>query len=234
MSAIQLTGSTTLLPSMQRAAEAYMARHASRIVINGGCGTARGYKALLDGTTDVAMASGPAADEVAAQAAARGLAFQATVVGHDAILQLVHAANPVASLSLQQLGDIFTGRVDNWRSVGGPDAPIAVLVGPPGGGISRSWHALVLGADDTLTPQRRVMAAEERLAHIAAHRFAVTYVADSAALGPRVRTLRVNGMASTSAHYPLHATMQLVTLGAASAPAARFIAHAAGRRHEPA
>jgi phosphate transport system substrate-binding protein len=219
--ALQLTGSTTLLPRMQRIAEAYMETHAVRIVVNGGCGTARGYKALLDGTTDIAMASGTAPDELAAAADARGLPFRATVVRRDAIVPVVHAANPVAALSLQQLRNVFTGRIADWARLGGPRAPIEVLVGPPTGGVSTSWRQRLLGVDDTYTPLARVLGTDERLARMAAHPFAITY-APHVALPRQLKVLRIADHGA-----PVYAPLMLVTLGPWTLPAARFIAYAA-------
>jgi phosphate transport system substrate-binding protein len=227
--ALQLTGTTTLLPRMQRVAEAYMETHAVRVVIDDGCGTARGYKALLDGTTDIAMASGTVPDDLAAAATARGVAFRTTVVTQDAILALVHAANPLATLTLLQLRNIFTGRVANWRALGGQDAPIEVLVGPPTGGVSSSWRRRLLGDDDTFTPLARVLGTNDRLARMAARPFAVTYLPHMALPTHRVKAVRVDGIAADLAPlaYPLHAPMMLVTLGAPALAAHRFIAYAA-------
>jgi phosphate transport system substrate-binding protein len=223
MPALQLTGSTTLLPRMQRIAEAYMETHAVRIVVNGGCGTARGYKALLDGTTDIAMASGTAPDDLAAAAAARGLPFRATVVRRDAIVPLVHASNPVDALTLLQLRNVFTGRIADWARLGGPRAPIEVLVGPPTGGVSTSWRQRLLGADDTCTPLARVLGTADRLARMAARPFAITY-APHMAVPPHLKVLRI---ADTAPGDKVFAPLMLVTLGPWTLPAARFIAYAA-------
>jgi phosphate transport system substrate-binding protein len=225
---LQLTGSTTLLPRMQRAAEAYMGLHPARIVINGGCGTTRGYKALLDGTTHVAMASSKAPGDMTAVAAARGLAFRETVVARDAILALVHASNPLTMASLRDLRNIFTGRIANWRQLGGIDAPIDVLVGPPAGGVSASWRGMVLGADDTLLPSARVLPMAERIARVAAQPYAITYVAQTTVDTRRLKVLRVEDTTpGAAAAYPLHAPMMLVTLGTVAPAAAQFIAFAA-------
>jgi phosphate transport system substrate-binding protein len=231
---LQLTGSTTLLPRMQRAAEAYMDTHPDRIVINGGCGTTRGYKALLDGTTDIAMASGAPPDQFATVMASRGQRFRVQIVSHDAILAIVHAANPLRTVSRLALRNIFTGRVANWRQLGGPDAPIEVLVGPPAGGVSVSWRNGVYGAEDTTTPQARVMGMDERIARVTLQPHAITYAAQPG-YAPRAKVLRIAGLAPGDQAYAPRAPMMLVTLGAATPAAARFIAFAAtvaGTEHE--
>lgn len=228
--ALQLSGSTTLLASIQRAAEAYMRTHAARIVVNGGVGTARGYKALLDGATDVAMASGAAPDELAAGAAARGLSFRETVVARDAILALLHPSNPVEVLTLAELRAIYTGRIANWRALGGPDAAIEVLVGPPTGGVTSSWRASIVGDDATFTPRARVLGAGERAARLAAHPAAIGYLPAMALPARGLKIPRIaRGAGDRTAPEPAQAPLMLVTLGAPSALAARFIAHAATR-----
>ena len=114
---------------MQRAAEMYMDLHAGRIVIDGGCGTARGYQALLDGTTDIAMASGvverggslPAC--IAARRGAIDLAAMTRplsdseddagarqyLVARDRIGVIVHRTLPVAGLTQAQVRGLFAG-----------------------------------------------------------------------------------------------------------------------------
>jgi phosphate transport system substrate-binding protein len=228
--ALQLTGSTTMQPRMQRVAESYMGAHDARIVVNGGCGTARGYKALLDGVTDIAMASGAQSDVLSAEAAARGLAFDASIVSRDAIVPVVHPSNPVSTLTLRQLGNIFTGRTASWHAFGGPDEAIEVLVGPPTGGVSISWRRLVLGDEDTYTPSCLVLDAAARLARVATRPFAISFMPEAAVAAARVKLLRVDGIAAdlSPLRYPLHAPMMLVTLGPPTPAMARFIAYAVG------
>ncbi|MBU1878941.1 MAG: PstS family phosphate ABC transporter substrate-binding protein, partial [Chloroflexi bacterium] len=49
------------------------------------------------------------------------------VVARDAIAVVVHPSNPVSGLTLQQISDIYTGQITNWRQVGGEDRPIVLL-----------------------------------------------------------------------------------------------------------
>lgn len=229
--ALQLTGSSTMLAGIQRAAEAYMRTRPARIAVNGGVGTARGYKALLDGTTDVAMASGAAPFDLAAAAAARGLAFGATVVARDVILPLLHPANPVAVLTLAELGAIFSGRIVNWRELGGDDAAIEVLAGPPSGGVTGSWRSHVIGDGAGFTPRAVVRGADERMARVASCRSAITYLPQMALPPQRFKVPRIVSGAGRTAPLaaPAFAPLMLVTLGAAGPAAARFIAYAAAR-----
>jgi phosphate transport system substrate-binding protein len=105
-------------------AEAYrqVAPDVDVAVTGGGSGT--GIAGLLSGTVDVANASRSLTDEEIASARSKGIDPVEHQVAVDAIAVIVNPRNPVASLTIAQLADIFTGRVRNWRDVGGPDAPI--------------------------------------------------------------------------------------------------------------
>lgn len=242
--AVHLAGSTTLLPRIQRAAEAFMTTYPdATIVIVGAGGTARGYKALLDRTVDIAMASGNLPQQLASRVADQRTTLRSTVLSHEAIVPLVHISNPVTSLSMRQLRNIFSGRISNWREVGGRDAPIEVLAGMPTGGVFSSLKKLVLGNDDTFTPGALVLGTADRLARCADRPFAISYVPHMPLPDRRLKMLRVDGIeASRSAPaYPLRLPMMLVTHNAPSTSTRAFIAYAvasgeaepaAGDKHE--
>lgn len=83
-------------------------------------GSGKGVEALLAGKANVAGVSRPLkADEKAKK-------VLGTIIGYDAVAVFVHKDNPVSDLSKEQLKDIFTGKITNWKQVGGKDAPIAV------------------------------------------------------------------------------------------------------------
>jgi phosphate transport system substrate-binding protein len=234
--AVHVAGSTTLQPRIQRAAEAFMDQHpGATIVFVGGAGTARGYKALLDQTLDIAMASGYLPPEFTSRVAEQRIELHSTVVSHDAIVPLVHASNPVSNLSMRQLRNIFSGRSGNWSEFGWSNAAIEVLAGPPGGGVTNSWKELVLGEEDTYTPATLVLNTADRLARGAARPFAISYVSHMLLPDRRLKMVRVDGlMADGASHaYPLRVPMLLVTRAAPSAAARAFIAYAAaGSKHE--
>jgi phosphate transport system substrate-binding protein len=91
-------------------------------VTGGGSGT--GIAGLLNGTVDLANASRALNDGEVADAKAKGFTPEPHTVAIDALAVIVNPANPVERLTIAQLSDIFTGRIDNWREVGGKDAPI--------------------------------------------------------------------------------------------------------------
>jgi phosphate transport system substrate-binding protein len=108
-------------------AEAYgQIRPEVQIAVTGG-GSGTGIAALINGTVDMANASRRIKDEERAQAEANGVDPVEHTVAGDAIAVVVHPSNPVGGLTIPQLSDIFSGKITNWREVGGEDRPIVLL-----------------------------------------------------------------------------------------------------------
>ena len=124
---VQIKGSDTMVNLGQAWAEAYMEAHpeASIAVTGGGSGT--GIAAMIQGTTDIAESSRPMKDKERALAKERGANPVEHEVALDALSVIVNSANPVGKLTIDQLSDIFTGRITNWKQVGGPDEKIIIL-----------------------------------------------------------------------------------------------------------
>ena len=124
MQAQRIKGSDTVLPVAQQTAERFMALNPdARITVTGG-GTGVGISALLDGTTDIAMASRPIKFSEKMKVKSAGKEVEEVIVAYDALAVVVHPSNPVTNLTREQLEGIFTGRITNWKEVGGADMKI--------------------------------------------------------------------------------------------------------------
>ena len=123
---IKIKGSDTILPVSQKEAELYMKKDAgtSISVIGGGSGV--GIAALLDGTTDIAMASRKMKMSEKQKLIDAGKSVKETVIAFDALSVVVNNGNKISQLTREQLEDIFTGKTTNWKAVGGDDMPIVV------------------------------------------------------------------------------------------------------------
>lgn len=120
-------GSDTLVNLALAWAEAYMTLHPDvRISVTGG-GSGTGIAAMINGTTEIANASREIKPEELAAAKANGFDPIQFTVARDAIAIVVHPSNPVQSLTLQQLSDIYTGKITRWTQVGGENRPIVLL-----------------------------------------------------------------------------------------------------------
>ena len=123
---IKIKGSDTCLPISQKEAEQYMKTHAgsSISVIGGGSGV--GIAALFDGTTDIAMSSRPIKLSEKLKMQEAGKAYKQIIIGYDALSVIVHPENKVSQLTREQIEAIYTGKITNWKAVGGDDIAIVV------------------------------------------------------------------------------------------------------------
>jgi phosphate transport system substrate-binding protein len=121
---VKVTGSTTVLPIAQAAAEAYQkANPTVNIQVSGG-GSGVGVQSIGEKTVDIGMSS----REVTADEKTKYPGFVITPVALDGISVIVNAANnPVNSLTMTQVRDIYNGTITNWKDVGGKDMAIVVI-----------------------------------------------------------------------------------------------------------
>ncbi len=121
---IKIKGSDTVLPLSQKEAETYMKsnKNASITVIGGGSGV--GIAAFLDGTTDIAMSSRKMKLSEKMKLQDAGKAFKEVVISYDALSVIVNPSNKVTQLTREQMEGIFTGKIKNWKEVGGDDEKI--------------------------------------------------------------------------------------------------------------
>ncbi len=122
----RIKGSDTLLPLSQTLSEMYMADNPAAVVTVTGGGSGVGISALLEGTTDIAMASRAIKFTEKMKMKRSGREAQEFVVAYDALAVIVNPANPVTELTREQLEGIFRGRITNWKEVGGEDLRIVV------------------------------------------------------------------------------------------------------------
>ena len=108
-------------------AETYQAEYPDvRISVTGG-GSGTGIAALINGTVDIANASRKIKDEELTEAKSKGIEPVEHIIARDAIAVIVNPENPVSELTLQQIADIYSGKITNWLDVGGEDRPIVKL-----------------------------------------------------------------------------------------------------------
>src|SRR3990172_4313675 len=136
---ITYVGSSTVGEFMKEAAKMY---NKSTFKIDTGPESDGGENAAVVGKTDI----GGVAREVKPEILAKGV--KEVLIGKDAIGVLVNLANPVSDLSFAQLKGIFTGKITNWKEVGGPDLPVKVYVVNPQSATRKVFAKIVLGGED--------------------------------------------------------------------------------------
>lgn len=170
---IQNKGSDTIVNLALAWAERYQSANPDvRISVTGG-GSGTGIAALINGTVDLASASRQIKDEEVESARAKGIEPLEHIIARDAIAVVVNAENPVGELTLQQIADIYSGKITNWSEVGGEDRPIVKLSRETNSGthvyfletvlrLGRSDDKTLFSTDTLLLPSSEGIIAEVR------------------------------------------------------------------------
>ena len=210
---ITIKGSDTMVILGQRWAEAYMNAHPeARVQVTGG-GSGTGISALINGTTDICQASRDIKpkERVLLKQNQDSEAVEIPVA-QDGLAVYVHAANPVAAISIPQLKGIFTGRITNWRELGGPNKIIIVYSRESSAGTYVYFKDRVLDGLD-FTEYVQPMPGTAAVVHaVSKEKYGIGY--GGAAFASGIRTLKVSpdGRAPAIAptvetvatgHYPL-------------------------------
>lgn len=123
---IVVRGSDTEVNLALDLAETYMDQNEKVSIAVTGGGSGVGIAALINGKTDIANSSRAFKEEEAALALKRGVKVTPIIFAVDALVFIVHPAIGVDSLTIDQVADIFSGRISNWQSLGGEEAPISI------------------------------------------------------------------------------------------------------------
>ena len=119
---ISIKGSDTVLPLAQKEAENYMKKYPATTISVVGGGSGVGIAALIDGTTDIAMSSRDLKMEEKLKLKDKHI--KQVSIGVDALAIIVNTSNKINQLTREQLEGIFTGKITNWKEVGGADQKI--------------------------------------------------------------------------------------------------------------
>jgi phosphate transport system substrate-binding protein len=145
---VSIKGSDTMVNLSQKWAENYMKKipDASIQVTGGGSGT--GIAALLNGTVDIAIASRELKQKEYDKAKELGIYPQEFRVALDGIVVIVYPENPIDELTVDQIRDIFIGKIKNWKELGGNDSPITLYGRENSSGTYEFFKDHVLGKDN--------------------------------------------------------------------------------------
>ncbi|MDR1515022.1 MAG: phosphate ABC transporter substrate-binding protein [Synergistaceae bacterium] len=194
---ISINGSTTILPFAQSTAEAFMKINPStRISVSGG-GSGNGAKALIDGVTSIAAMSREMKSEEADAAKANGRNPVKHIVAVDCIVPVVHPSNPVKDLTTGQLRDIYSGKITNWKEVGGPDKKIAVIGRDTSSGTYEVWNEKIMKGEQ-VTPRALIVASSGALVQaVAGNTLAIGYDSLGYVNEKLIKALSIEGVQGT-------------------------------------
>jgi len=222
-----LTGSTTVLPIAQLCAEKFMDQHPDvNISVRGG-GSGVGIAALIDGTCDIAMASRPMKTKELKSARGKGINPLATVIAKDGIAIIVHPSNPLSEITLAQLKDIYTGKISNWKDVGGKPGKIVVISRDVASGTFEVFKKIVLKGAKTRADALMLASNKAVATTVEKTPGAIGYVG-LGYISSKVKALAVDGVEPTketvvSGKYKLARPLYLYTDGKPTGLAKEFI-----------
>ena len=121
--------------------------------------THNAYVNLLDGKADVIFVTSPSEEELA-MAEEKNIKMEVIPIVNEGFVFFVNAKNPVKSLTLQQIRDIYAGNITNWKDVGGQDKKIVAYQRPENSGSQTGMLDLVIGKDEIMDPPLEQVIAE--------------------------------------------------------------------------
>ncbi|OYT53822.1 MAG: phosphate-binding protein [Candidatus Altiarchaeales archaeon ex4484_2] len=222
---ITIAGSTTVQPISNQAVEAYTAKNPNvKISVQGG-GSGTGVRMVSEGSVDIGAASRDLKDSE--MEATPSLVTH--TIAHDGIAVIVHPGNSIEGLSLQQIQDIFAGKITNYREVGGPDMEIVVIIREEGSGTRATFEELVMdgggvsNSEDVLQkPSNGAVRAT-----VSGNENAISYVG-LGYIDESVKALQVDGVTPSTAtigdgSYPISRNLYYITNGQPTGEVKRYI-----------
>lgn len=204
---VTVKGSDTMVVLGQRWAEEYMKKHAATTIQVTGGGSGTGISALINGTTDVCEASRAMKDVEKKQLADKAGAPPVEItVAKDGLSVYVNDSNPINELTMDQLKQIFTGKVDNWKALGGADSKIIPYSRENSSGTYVFFKEHVLQNAD-YTPRAQAMPGTAAVVNaVVKEKFGIGY--GGAAYAKGIKVLKIKKDAATPAIAPADATIK--------------------------
>jgi phosphate transport system substrate-binding protein len=198
---ITVKGSDTMVILAQRWAEIYMAKHPGTVIQVTGGGSGTGISALINGTTDICNASRPMKkaekDKLKIRYNTLGVEIKSA---KDGLSIYVNDANPVKELTLDQIKQIYTGKITNWKAVGGPDAKIILYSRENNSGTYVYMKDNVLGGEDYAASAQNMPGTAAVVNAVAKDRNGIGY--GGAAYAKGIRMVKVKKDANSPAYEP--------------------------------
>ncbi len=182
---VSTDGSTSMSKVIGALGEAYEKSTGVKVTYNP-TGSGTGIKAVQDGRCDIGLSS----RSLKAEEKEAGL--KETVLAYDGIAVIVHPNNPVADLTLEQIADIYTGKITNWKELGGDDLEI-VVIGREANSGTRSGFEEIVGVEDACQYRQELSSNGDVIATVGGNPNAIGY-ASLATIKDSVKAVRVDGV----------------------------------------
>ena len=216
---VSTDGSTSMEKVIGALSESFMAANGGVTVNYNPTGSGSGITAVQEGTCDIGLSSRALKDEE------KAAGLKETVLSYDGIAIIVHPANPVSDLTLEQIAKLYTGEITNWKDVGGNDAEV-VLIGREAASGTRDGFESITGTKDKCQYRQELTSTGDVITAVSQNPDAIGY-ASLASVKDTVKALNVGGVTPSEAtvkdgSYLVQRPFVLVTVeGKALSPAAQ-------------
>ncbi len=188
---VSTDGSTSMEKVIGALSESYMAANKDVTVNYNPTGSGAGITAVQEGTCDIGLSSRALKDEE------KATGLQETVLAYDGIAIIVHPGNPVSDLTLEQIAQLYTGEITNWKDVGGNDAQV-VLIGREAASGTRDGFESITGTKDKCQYRQELTSTGDVITTVSQNPDAIGY-ASLASIKDSVKALNVDGVTPSEA-----------------------------------
>lgn len=188
---VSTDGSTSMEKVIGALSESYMAANKDVTVNYNPTGSGAGITAVQEGTCDIGLSSRALKDEE------KAAGLQETVLAYDGIAIIVHPDNPVSDLTLEQIAQLYTGELTNWKDVGGNDAQV-VLIGREAASGTRDGFESITGTKDKCQYRQELTSTGDMITTVSQNPDAIGY-ASLASIKDSVKALNVDGVTPSEA-----------------------------------
>jgi phosphate transport system substrate-binding protein len=190
---VTVAGSTSVNPLMELLIAEYRKAHGNVNFNISATGSGDGIKAVPAETAEIGMSSRDLS------AAEKGTGIDEHLIAIDGIAVVVNSANPLSNLTVDQIRDIYTGAVSDWRQVGGRAGKIAVVSREPGSGTRSAFEELVRFQDQLVGGAIEFDGTGAVIAEISRNADAIGYIS-LGSVSSTVKALSVDGVAASTAN----------------------------------
>ena len=222
-----LDGSTTVGP-LAKAFAAHFTKTTGVEVTVSESGSGNGAKSLINKTCDIADMSRPMKENELEAAKGQGVTPVQNVVALDGLAMIVHPSNRVKGLTKQQILDIYTGKVTNWKDLGGANSPIVFIQRESNSGTQDAFKELALGEGNKISEKAETQASNGAVkSRVATTKNAIGFVG-LGFVDHSVKALPVDGIKAEvktvkNGSYPLHRKLFMYTNGQPKGDVKKFV-----------
>jgi phosphate transport system substrate-binding protein len=221
---LTISGSTTVQPIVTKASEVYAKENPGRRIGVQGGGSGTGIRMVGEGS----VAIGASSRELSKSEKTEHPELVVTPIAIDCIAIVVHPSNNLPGLSIQQIRDVFSGKITNYKDLGGPDRPIVLVEREDGSGTRSSFEGFVMNGSDVSAGALQKPASGAIKFTVSSNENAIGYLGIGYLDGKTIKAVMVNGFAPTeenvkSKKYPLSRDLYLLTKGQPTGDAKSFI-----------